>query len=86
MKHNLLNYSSFTILAAISSNMVFAAATPLGSPSIRIVSLLTSSGGMMIEVPVSVLMRFTTVSGRGQRWEEKDKEAEEEKWQNGERE
>ena len=57
--------------------MVFAAATPLGSPSIRIVSFLTSSGGMMIEVPVSVLMRFTTVSERVQRWEEKDKEVEE---------
>ena len=32
---------------------------------------------MMIEVPVSVLMRFTTVSERVQRWEEKDKEVEE---------
>ena len=58
--------------------MVFAAATPLGSPSIRIVSLLTSSAGMMMEVPVSVLMRFTTVRGRVQRWNERDEEAEEE--------
>ena len=58
--------------------MAFAAATPLGSPSIRIVSLLTSSAGMMMEVPVSVLMRFTTVRGRVQRWNERDEEAEEE--------
>ena len=58
--------------------MALAAATPLGSPSIRIVSLLTSSAGMMMEVPVSVLMRFTTVRGWVQRWKERDKEAEEE--------
>ena len=58
--------------------MAFAAATPLGSPSIRIVSLLTSSAGMMMEVPVSVLMRFTTLRGPVQRWNERDEEAEEE--------
>ena len=49
----------FTIFAAISSSMALAAATPLGSPSMRIMSLLSSSGGMMMDVPVSVLMRFT---------------------------
>ena len=31
-----------------------------------------------MEVPVSVLMRFTTVRGRVQRWNERDEEAEEE--------
>ena len=48
-----------TILAAISRRMLWAAATPLGSPSIRMTSLFSSSGGILMDVPVSVLILFT---------------------------
>ncbi len=39
--------------------MVLAACTPLGSPSIRMQSLFLVSGGMIMDVPVSVLIRLT---------------------------
>ena len=52
-----------TILAPSSRSMVLAAATPFGSPSILMTLLLSSSGGIMMDVPVSVLMRFTRECG-----------------------
>ena len=57
---------SLTNLAAISSIIFLAAATPLGSPSMRITSggraslaPAFASEGMMMDVQVSVLILFT---------------------------
>ena len=52
-----------TILEANSSSMFLAAFTPTGSPSMRMQSFLSVSGGIMMEVPVSVLIRLTAKMG-----------------------
>ncbi len=62
-----------TILAVISRSIVLAAATPLGSPSMRITLLFSSSGGMMMEVPVSVFIRFTGRERKETKWREEGK-------------
>lgn len=41
--------------------MLLAAFTPTGSPSMRMMSLFSVSEGMMMDVPVSVLMRLTAL-------------------------
>ena len=51
-----------TIFAAISSSIDLAAFTPIGSPSIRTMSLFSLSGGMIIDVPVSVFIRLTATT------------------------
>ncbi len=58
---------SLTILVAISRSMFFAALTPTGSPSMRMQSFFSVSGGMMMDVPVSVLMRLTNTGTQGHR-------------------